>query len=156
MSAKQSPSTQAGEFVREEMEHIREGDTAPARQSKRSHWSVQGAASRSKVTASKTRQNNEQAPGKTRSDKGPRRAPQKAFSKTSRATNAPLTREPSLRIKAGVVETREAGGETTLCTFAFGRREEAARRGRPALRCYCDSRRAEVACPKRRKLQPPQ
>src|SRR5207253_6904652 len=31
-----SPSTQAGEFVREEMEHIREGNTARARPSKRS------------------------------------------------------------------------------------------------------------------------
>ena len=31
-----SPSTQAGEFVREEMEHIREGEHGADRQSKRS------------------------------------------------------------------------------------------------------------------------
>ena len=77
-----SPSTQAGEFVREEMEHIREGEARrPIAGAGDRHWSVQGAASRSKVAASKTRPATNKAPGKARSCKGPRRAAQEAFSK---------------------------------------------------------------------------
>ena len=59
-----SPSTQAGEFVREEMEHIREGE--------------HGARSPEQAIAiglSKARHATNKAPGKARSHKGPRRAP---------------------------------------------------------------------------------
>ena len=78
-----SPSTQAGEFVREEMEHIREGEHG-ARSPEQAicHWSVQGAARGRKVAASKTRQATNKAPGKARSHKGPRRGSQEALSKT--------------------------------------------------------------------------
>ncbi len=78
-----SPSTQAGEFVREEMEHIREGEHG-ARSPEQAIAIGLSKARRagSKVAASKTRQATNKAPGKARSHKGPRRAPQKAFSKT--------------------------------------------------------------------------
>src|SRR4030095_6593755 len=86
------------------------------------HWSVEGAAGGSKVTASKTRQAANKTPGKARSRKGPRWSSQKAFSKTfPRDETRAQAREPSVSIEAGIVETREAGGKATLCTIAFGR-----------------------------------
>src|ERR1043166_932667 len=91
-----SPSTQAGEFVREEMEHIREGEHG-ARSPEQAialdrpmaiacsgdrHWSIQSAASRGRVAASETRQPSDKAPGKTRSHQGSRQSSQNAVSET--------------------------------------------------------------------------
>jgi len=45
-----SPSTQAGEFVREEMDHIREGKTWSAiNQAGNCHWAFEGAARGSEI-----------------------------------------------------------------------------------------------------------
>ena len=52
-----SPSTQAGEFVREEIHHIREGKHGRARPSKRSNWFVQGAPRRCKSRPVQKKQN---------------------------------------------------------------------------------------------------
>ena len=120
-----SPSTQAGEFVREEMEHIRQGEHG-ARSPEQAIAIGLSKARRAGVklppqNAARTNK----APGKARSRKGPCRTTHKAFSKTlpCNETRAQAG-EPSLRIKAGIVETREAGGGATLGALAFGRREE--------------------------------
>ena len=78
-----SPSTQAGEFVREEMEHIREGQHgARSPEQGYSNWPLQSASSRSQVAASEARQGTNKTSGQARSHKRARRTPQKAFSKT--------------------------------------------------------------------------
>ena len=121
-----SPTTQAGEFVREEMEHIREGEHG-ARSPEQAIAIGLSKARRAgvKLPPPKRGKATNKAPGKARSHKGPRRKPQKAFSETlPRNETRAQTREPSLSIKAGIVQTRKAGGGATLCTIAFGRREE--------------------------------
>lgn len=109
---------------------------APDRQSKQLPLSVQGAASRSKIAASETRLATNKNPGKARSRKGPFRASQKAFPKTlARDETSAQAGEPQLGLKAGLVQTREAGGGATLVTASFGRREESSKREEaPALR----------------------
>ena len=121
-----SPSTQAGEFVREEMEHIREGEHG-ARSPEQAIAIGLSKARRAgvKLPPPKRGKATNKAPGKARSHKGPRRKSQKAVSKTlTRNETRAQAREPSLSIKAGIVQTRKAGGGATLCTIAFGCREE--------------------------------
>jgi hypothetical protein len=61
-----SPSTQAGEFVREEMEHSR-GETWRAfRQAGHRHWVVQSTTSRSKTSAAETRVGQDEETGSAR------------------------------------------------------------------------------------------
>src|ERR1700745_4035292 len=104
-----APSTQAGEFVREEMEHIREGE--------------HGARSPEQAIAiglSKARRAGVKLPP-------PKRGPQR----TKRQAKRDLAKGRAGR----VVEPREAGCEKTLGTFAFGLREESsAHPEAPALR----------------------
>ena len=78
-----SPSTQAGEFVREEMEHIREGEHGAriARAGYR-HRTVGGAAGWGKAASPETRQATNETPGETRPREGSFRSPQKGFPKT--------------------------------------------------------------------------
>jgi len=104
------------------------------------HWSLRGTSSRSKVTASKTRPATNKEPGKARSRKGPFRIPQEAFSDTlaSNDTRA-QARESSVRIKAGIVGTREARSAAALSTIAFGCREESGEHTKASpLRCSVD------------------
>jgi hypothetical protein len=97
---------------------------------------VEGASSRSKVAASKTRLATNKAPGKARSRKGQRRWSQKAVSETvTRDETSPQTGEPSLGINAGIVQTREARRGATVGTLAVGCREESSAHAEaPALR----------------------
>ena len=121
-----SPSTQAGEFVREEMEHIREGEHG-ARSPEQAIAIGLSKARRAgvKLPPPKRGTATNKTPGKARSHKGPRRESQKAFSKTlTRDETSAQAREPSLSIKAGIVQTRKARSGATLCTLAFGCREE--------------------------------
>jgi hypothetical protein len=63
-----SPSTQAGEFVREEMEHIREGEHgARSPEQSNRHRTVGGAAGWRKAASPETRQAANETPSETRS-----------------------------------------------------------------------------------------
>ena len=101
------------------------------------NWSLRGPSGRSQVTASKTRQAANKTQSKARSRKGPRWSSQKALSKTlPRDKTRAQAREPSLSVKASVVETRKACCAATLCTVATGRREESSAHTKASpLRC---------------------
>ena len=92
---------------------------------------------RTKVAPSKTRHRANKTPGKARSHKGSRRCSQKAVSETfTRGETPAQAREPSLSIKAGIVDTRKARGGATLGALAFGRREESSAHTKASsLRC---------------------
>jgi hypothetical protein len=109
-----SPSTQAGEFVREEMEHIREGE--------------HGARSPEQAIAiglSKARRAGVKLPLPKRSDQGPRRTPQKAFSSTFACDEGCVeTREQQVSIEERALTTCKAGCSTTVCDVPLGCRKE--------------------------------
>jgi hypothetical protein len=58
-----SPSTQAGEFVREEMEHIREGERRTLAGAGHSHWALESAEGRCKTAATQAWQEANKTPG---------------------------------------------------------------------------------------------
>src|SRR4026207_1475363 len=115
-----SPSTQAGEFVREEMEHIREGEHG-ARSPEQAIAIGLSKARRAGVKLPPPKRGKQRTKRQAKRDlaKGPAGGAKNAVSKAlTRDETSAQGREPSVRIKAGIVETREAGGGPTLCTLA--------------------------------------
>ena len=137
--------------MREEMEHIRKGEHG-ARSPEQAIAIGLSKARRAgvKLPPPKRGKQRTKRQAKRDLDKGPRRTTHKAFSETlARNETSAQAREPSLSIKAGIVQTREARGGATLGTLAFGRREESSAHAEaPALRCSCNLRRARFAFPK--------
>ena len=133
-----SPSTQAGEFVREEMEHIREGEHG-ARSPEQAIAIGLSKARRAGVKLPPPKRGSQRTKRQAKRDlaKGRSGRRKKPSLKRSRATKRALKRESrQLSIKAGIVETREARGGPTLCTLAFGRREESSAHTKASpLRC---------------------
>jgi hypothetical protein len=120
-----SPSTQAGEFVREEMEHIREGEHG-ARSPEQAIAIGLSKARRAGVKLPPPKRGPQRTKRQAKRDlaKGRAGRRKKPSRKRSRATKRAQAREPSLSIKAGIVDTRKARGEATLCTIALGCREK--------------------------------
>ena len=111
-----SPSTQAGEFVREEIEHVREGKhgARSAKQaiaiglSKARRAGVRLKPPRKGQTSERTRKSAESA-----YRAGQAGAPRKPSAKRSRAALRKLKREPKSTVSAkGPVEAGQVGGAT--------------------------------------------
>ena len=121
-----SPSTQAGEFVREEMEHIREGEHG-ARSPEQAIAIGLSKARRAGVKLPPPKRGKQRTKSQAKRDltKGRTARRRKPSAKRSRANETRTkAREPSLSIEAGIVQSREASGEATICKFALGRREK--------------------------------
>src|SRR3954471_9352778 len=120
-----SPSTQAGEFVREEMEHIREGEHG-ARSPEQAIAIGLSKARRAGVKLPPPKRGKQRTKRQAKRDlaKGRAGGRKKPSLKRSRATKRALKRESRRCIKAGVVQTCKAGSWRTLTTLAFGCRQE--------------------------------
>jgi hypothetical protein len=114
-----SPSTQAGEFVREEMEHIREGE--------------HGARSPEQAIAiglSKARRAGVELPPPKRGKKKTKRQAKRDLSKEafvgtiSCNQRCPQARKRPVSVKESAIATREACCGSTLGAFAIGGSEE--------------------------------
>ncbi len=133
-----SPSTQAGEFVREEMEHIREGEHG-ARSPEQAIAIGLSKARRAGVKLPPPKRGSQRTKRQAKRDlaKGRSGRRKKPSSKTlARNETGAQARKSSLSVKAGIVESREARGGPTLGTLAFGRREESSAHAEASpLRC---------------------
>ena len=120
-----SPSTQAGEFVREEMEHIREGEHG-ARSPEQAIAIGLSKARRAGVKLPPPKRGKARTKGQARRDlaKGRAARRKKPSAKRSRATKRTQSREPSISLTVGLVAPLEARGKATLCAIALRCRKE--------------------------------
>ena len=122
----------------------------PVARASNCHWSVQGAASGSKVAPSKTRQAANKAPGKARSHKGPRRANAKSLPGNAHARRNGRSSAKALAQHQGryCPVTRSAWRGNARHARVRPREESSAHAEASALRCRL-SRRGEGSSPRR-------
>src|SRR5207253_2479884 len=115
-----SPSTQAGEFVREEMEHIREGKHG-ARSSKQAIAIGLSKARRAGVDLP--------PPKKGQSSERTRKSAQRAY---ARGHGAPAKRKPSAKRSRAIEHALQREGKDAASHAALSRQAKAAARRRSA------------------------
>ena len=142
-----SPSTQAGEFVREEMEHIREGEHG-ARSPEQAIAIGLSKARRAGVKLPPPKRGKTRTKRQAKRDLAKGRRRKKPSRRRSRAVRGcTQTRKPPVCVAAGIIAARQKRGASPFGGFAVCCRKKG---------CANAKTPSALGMPKEKKLQPPQ